>query len=279
MKPCNILVALCALLLLALALPRGANRNNIVNGGAEGSANLAKPRAHQFEKETREAWIDESYKTSSSKPQESRKIRPVDFLVNLPRLSTMRNSGSAAGRLPAKAFGRCASSDADRSMSIEPSNHRTAVEKQRPLLDRMAAISQKCPTASMEIILAAFKYGRQYQIEPELLLAIAHEESRFIPTRRSKSSLGLMGVNYNVWKTQLHLDMDRIYEIDYNMDKGAAILRWWIDVSQKMKKTVNFTENEILWLAVHRYNNGYKYNNMKYVPKVRKFYRGIGGVK
>jgi hypothetical protein len=269
MKPYNILVALLALLLLALALPRGANSNNKVNGGAEGSANLAKPRAHQFEKETREgarlAWIDESYKTSSSKPQESRKIRPVDFSVNPPRLSTMRNPGSAAGQLPAKA------------LAVVPSvltDHQPGTSnKQRPLFNRMAAISQKCPAATTEIILAAFKYGRQYQIEPELLLAIAHEESRFIPTRHSKSSFGLMGVNYNVWKTQLHLDMDRIYEIDYNMAQGARILSWWIDASCKVKNGGNFISSEnALWLAVHRYNNGYKYKNAKYLPRVREVY-------
>jgi hypothetical protein len=281
MKPYNILVALLALLLLALALPRGANSNNKVNGGAEGSANLAKPRAHQFEKETREgarlAWIDESYKTSSSKPQESRKIRPVDFLVNLPRLSTMRNSGGAAGRLPAwtaNAVGLwpCASEKGNNGLynyiiiRFAETTHPESVyiplrEAHDDTADRMASIYQKCPTASTEIVLVAFKYGRRYNVEPELLLAIAHEESRFITTRHSRSSFGLMGVNYGVWRKALSLNPYKLWDIDYNMDKGAAILRWWIDAC-----------HGDLWLAVHRYNNGYKYKNAKYLPRVREVY-------
>ena len=133
--------------------------------------------------------------------------------------------------------------------------------------DRMSSISQKCPTATTEIIMAAFKYGKRYGIEPELLLAIAYVESSFIPTRRSKSSIGLMGVNYGVWRKALSLDFARLFEVDYNMDKGAFILRWWVDAC-----------HGDIDLAIFRYNNGYKYNNRKYVPKVRKFYRGIGGV-
>jgi hypothetical protein len=259
-KPSNILVALCALVLLALALPRGANSNNKVNGGAEGSANLAKPRAHQFEKETREgarlAWIDESYKTSSSKPQESRKIRPVDFLVNLPRLSTMRNSGGAAGRLPAWTAN---------AVGLWP----CASEKgNNGLFNRMAAISQKCPAATTEIILAAFKYGRQYRIEPELLLAIGFVESSFRPWIVNGDCRGWLQVNYPVWKDALHLDRGRLLEVDYCADAACQILRQYID----------HCKGDV-WQGVFMYTNGYKGRNMTYVPKVRKFYRGIGGEK
>jgi hypothetical protein len=212
MKPINIFVALCALLLLALALPR-----------------------------------HESV-TLQSEPI----VGIVGQSVNPPRLSTMRNPGSAAGRLPAWTAN---------AVGLWP----CASEKgNNGLFNRMAAISQKCPTATTEIILAAFKYGRQYRIEPELLLAIAYVESSFIPTRHSRSSFGLMGVNYGVWRKALHLNVGSLLEVDYNMHQGARILRWWIDAC-----------HGDLWLAVHRYNNGYKYKNENYVPRVRAAYGRI----
>jgi hypothetical protein len=244
-KPSNILLALCALLLLALALPR-----------------------------------HESV-TLQSEPI----VGIVGQSVNPPRLSTMRNPGSAAGQLPAKALAvvprdthihrGCVTVSGNGKnnglynyiiIRFAETTHPESVyiplrEAHDDTADRMASIYQKCPTASTEIVLVAFKYGRRYNVEPELLLAIAHEESRFITTRHSRSSFGLMGVNYGVWRKALSLNPYKLWDIDYNMDKGAAILRWWIDAC-----------HGDLWLAVHRYNNGYKYKNAKYLPRVREVY-------
>jgi hypothetical protein len=210
--------------------------------------------------------------------------------VNPPRLSTMRTSGSAAGQLPAKALAvvprdthihrGCVTVSGNGKnnglynyiiIRFAETTHPESVyiplrEAHDDTADRMASIYQKCPTASMEIILAAFKYGRQYQIEPELLLAIAYVESSFRPWVVNAGCYGLMQVSLATWKSKLQLNVGSLLEVDYNMDKGAAILRWWIDAC-----------HGDLWKAVHRYNCGYKYRNMTYVPKVRKFYRGIGG--
>jgi soluble lytic murein transglycosylase-like protein len=137
--------------------------------------------------------------------------------------------------------------------------------------DSMSATYQKClhiaPKLRPEIVMAAFRYGAIYGIEPELLLAIAYVESSFNPMARSKSSIGLMGINYRVWRKELSLDFDSLYEVDYNMGKGALILRHYI------------TKSGDVWKGVHLYNNGYRGCNMAYVPKVCKIYRQIGGAE
>jgi hypothetical protein len=131
----------------------------------------------------------------------------------------------------------------------------------------MVAISQKCPTATTEIIMAAFRYGTIFDIQPELLLAIAYVESSFNPLARSKSSIGLMGINYRVWRKELSLEFNRLYEVDYNMGKGALILRRYI------------TKSGDVWKGVFMYVNGYRGQNMAYLPKVRAMYKKLGGEK
>jgi soluble lytic murein transglycosylase-like protein len=139
------------------------------------------------------------------------------------------------------------------------------------LADSMSATYQKCrhiaPKLRPEIIMAAYKWGRIYNVEPELLLAIAYVESSFNPMARSKSSIGLMGINYRVWRKELSLDFDSLYEVDYNMSKGALILRRYINKSGEV------------WKGVHLYNNGYRGQNTAYVPKVRAMYKKLGGEK
>jgi hypothetical protein len=137
-------------------------------------------------------------------------------------------------------------------------------------IDRMTSVYQKClmiAPLDSQIVIAAFRYGAKYGIEPELLLAMAFVESSFHPLARNIQCHGLLQINYNVWKKQLALDPYKLLEIDYNMDKGARILRIWIDA-----------KHGDIWAGVFAFNNGYRGRNMTYVPKVRKFYRGIGGI-
>jgi len=152
-------------------------------------------------------------------------------------------------------FGRCAS----------PAYNDRGIKQNNGLLNRMASISQKCPTATTEIIMAAFKYGRIYNVEPELLLAIAFVESSFRPNVVNHGCYGIYQINYHVWHKVMSLNPYKLLEIDYNTEIACKILKHYI------------TKSGDVWKAVFRYNNGYKYRNMNYVPKVRKFYRGIGG--
>ncbi len=240
--PC-LLVAML-LIVLPIHLDK-CSENNMVNGGVESRhASLAKLKAHRLEKETREgarlAWIDESFKPSSSKPQESRgSVRPVDHSID----NTQQSAPKAA------------TTDASRN------------EVRLAIADRMSATYQKCLHIASklrpEIVMAAYRYGAIYGIEPELLLAIAYVESSFNPLARSKSSIGLMGINYRVWRKELSLEFNRLYEVDYNMGKGALILRRYINKSGD------------LWQGVHLYNNGYRGQNMAYVPKVKAMYKKI----
>jgi soluble lytic murein transglycosylase-like protein len=114
-------------------------------------------------------------------------------------------------------------------------------------------------------VIAAFRYGVKYDIDPKLLLAIAFVESSFNPLARSKSSIGLMGINYKVWRKELSLDLYKLWAIDYNMDKGAFILKHYI------------TKSGDVWKGVFMYTNGYKGRNMKYVPKVQTIYNKLKG--
>jgi soluble lytic murein transglycosylase-like protein len=115
-------------------------------------------------------------------------------------------------------------------------------------------------------VMAAYRYGRKYDLEPELLLAIAYVESSFRPNVINHGCYGLMQVSLATWKSKLQLNADGLLEINYNMDKGAWILKHYIIKSGDV------------WRGVFMYTNGYRGRNMKYVPKVRKFYRGIGGM-
>jgi soluble lytic murein transglycosylase-like protein len=130
----------------------------------------------------------------------------------------------------------------------------------------MVATYQKClliaPKLRPEIVMAAFRYGVKYDINPALLLAIAYVESSFNPLARSRSSIGLMGINYKVWRKELSLEFNRLYEVNYNMDNGAFILRHYI------------TKSGDVWKGVHWYNSGPsgKYNNRRYVSAVKRAY-------
>ena len=134
-------------------------------------------------------------------------------------------------------------------------------------VDSMVATYQKClliaPKLRPEIVMAAFRYGVKYRINPDLLLAIAFVESSFNPAKSNRGCIGLMQINYRVWRKELSLNLYKLWEIDYNMDKGALILRRYINKSGD------------LWQGVHLYNNGYRGQNMAYVPKVKAMYKKI----
>lgn len=109
-----------------------------------------------------------------------------------------------------------------------------------------------------DILDAVYKKSSQYGFEPELVLGIVQVESNFNPSAVSYvGAVGLMQVNLPVWRNELSIDDDRVFDVEYNIDLGLQILkRYYDEVNGNLK------------MALHLYNNGYKYNNTSYADKV-----------
>jgi soluble lytic murein transglycosylase-like protein len=109
-----------------------------------------------------------------------------------------------------------------------------------------------------KILDSVYHKSRKYGFQPDLVLGIVKVESDFDPNVISfKGAYGLMQVNLPVWREELSIDEKRIFDVDYNIDLGLRILRMYYDESKGNLK-----------LALHLYNNGYKYNNTSYADKV-----------
>ena len=109
-----------------------------------------------------------------------------------------------------------------------------------------------------------FKKSKEYGFSPYLIMALIQVESNFDPFAVSSvGAYGLMQVNYAVWKDELNIDYNRIFEQEYNIDLGLRVLKHYYDEASGN-----------LFTALFRYNNGYKYNNTKYNGRIvsTKFY-------
>jgi soluble lytic murein transglycosylase-like protein len=126
------------------------------------------------------------------------------------------------------------------------------------LLEYKAATFQKKFPDFAKIIDAVYRKSRRYGFNPNLVLSVIQVESAFNPLAVSSAgAYGLMQVRYAVWKDELNIDKNRIFDIEYNIDLGLQILRQYHDVSGG-----NISRTLFL------YNNGYKYNNVGYFSKV-----------
>lgn len=109
-----------------------------------------------------------------------------------------------------------------------------------------------------QILDAVYDKSHQYGFEPELVLGIVQVESAFNPNAvSSKGALGLMQVMLPVWQEELTIDENRIFEVEYNIDLGLQILKQYYDETRGNIR-----------MALHLYNNGYKYNNTAYPDQV-----------
>jgi soluble lytic murein transglycosylase-like protein len=109
-----------------------------------------------------------------------------------------------------------------------------------------------------------FKKSKEYKFNPYLVMAIIQVESDFNPYAISNAgAYGLMQINYAVWKNELNINFNRIFDKEYNIDLGLKILKHYYD---------NARGN--IFMALFRYNNGFKYNNTRYNGKIiaTKFY-------
>jgi soluble lytic murein transglycosylase-like protein len=103
-----------------------------------------------------------------------------------------------------------------------------------------------------------YKKCSEMDIDPLLILGIIQIESAFDPYAVSSAgAYGLMQINYSVWKNELNIDRNKIFDTDYNIELGITILKHYLS-----KTNGNVLE------ALHLYNNGYFYNNTKYKYKV-----------
>jgi len=110
-----------------------------------------------------------------------------------------------------------------------------------------------------------FKKSREYGFNPYVIMALIQVESSFKPYAVSSAgAYGLMQVNYSVWKDELEIDFNKIFDIPYNIDLGLRILSHYYRQA-----------DDNIYLALYRYNNGYLYNNTSYNRKVMAttFYR------
>ncbi|MCP5054415.1 MAG: lytic transglycosylase domain-containing protein [bacterium] len=103
-----------------------------------------------------------------------------------------------------------------------------------------------------------YRKSKAYNFSPYLIMSLIQVESNFDPYAVSSAgAYGLMQINYSVWKNEMGIDFSRIFKKEYNIDLGLKILKHYYD-----KASGN------MFMALYRYNNGYKYNNTGYNGKI-----------
>jgi len=109
-----------------------------------------------------------------------------------------------------------------------------------------------------QIVDVVYRKSKEYDFNPNLIMSMILVESGFNPKAvSSKGAYGLMQVTYDVWKDELDIDANRIFDIEYNIDLGLQILKRYSKVA-----------NGDILRALHLYNNGYLFNNESYKYKV-----------
>ena len=112
------------------------------------------------------------------------------------------------------------------------------------------------------LLLVAIGYhGLTHGFDPRIIYAQAMVESSLRPWVSNGPCKGLLQINTKIWGRELNIDENRIFEPGYNLDIGLDILR-------------SYYKGDI-WVALARYNGGYKYDGRPYVRKIRKVLDGI----
>ena len=126
-------------------------------------------------------------------------------------------------------------------LAQEISWQRYAADKARskvasvPRLQYMTSIMETRDPDFHAIAKASWKWGKRFDVSPYLIMAVAHRESAFDPLARSYDrngsplAYGVMQINYRVWKDQLALDISKMHDVDYNVEKGTQILKYYLD--------------------------------------------------
>jgi len=120
-----------------------------------------------------------------------------------------------------------------------------------------AVFQKKFPDFS-QIVNTTYNKSKLFGFHPNLIMAVMQVESDYNPQALSTvGAYGLMQVHYAVWKDELRIDKNRIFDIDYNIGLGLKILKQYYDLS-----------NGDIKRALFLYNNGYKYQNTGYLARV-----------
>lgn len=136
--------------------------------------------------------------------------------------------------------------------------------KQSALYDFKENVFQSRYPRFSDVAEVVFRKSKDYGFSPYLIMALIQVESNFDRFAVSNAgAYGLMQVNYTVWKEELDIEYSQIFDIEYNIELGLKVLKHYYD-----KASGN------LFMALFRYNNGYKHNNTKYTGKIiaTKFY-------
>jgi len=128
--------------------------------------------------------------------------------------------------------------------------------KEIDLLRFRARASELMHPEWIDILNSVWISSREYDIPENLVLAVIHRESMFRSNARSSVAYGLMQIHYAVWRDELELEEDRLWEIEYNIDKGCKILRMYYDECGDWGR------------ALLHYNNGYDIRNVAYPERV-----------
>jgi soluble lytic murein transglycosylase-like protein len=101
------------------------------------------------------------------------------------------------------------------------------------------------------------KKSKKYEIEPELIISIIHQESEFYPMAKSSTGcLGLMQIHWKVHRDKLKklgiTSVKDVYKISNNIEIGCMIYK------------ENYKSTESIKAALKRYNAcpTYKYSNL-----------------
>ncbi len=109
------------------------------------------------------------------------------------------------------------------------------------------------------ILLSIYWQSAMHNVDPRIVTAMVAVESQFNPAARCGNCVGLMQINVPIWEKALSLDLYKLEDVDYNLEKGLDIL------------CIYYRQTGDIWLALARYNAGYKYDGRPYVRKIKKY--------
>lgn len=136
---------------------------------------------------------------------------------------------------------------------------RTAVAETGLIRYRDSVFRKREPKFS-NIVEVVYHKSRQYGVDPDLVISMIQVESDFRADAVSTAgAYGLMQINYAVWKDELSINSERLFDITYNIDLGVRILKHYLQVCR----------GDVM-RALHLYNNGYLFNNQAYKHKVTR---------
>lgn len=105
---------------------------------------------------------------------------------------------------------------------------------------------------------AALTHG----LDPEIITAQCHVESRFNVAAVRGNCLGISQVDFSVWGRVLSIDYKRMTtDVDYSLCKGLDVLKHYYDL-----------RHGDIRAALNLYGNGYKHTS-DYVGKIERAYK------